>query len=202
LSLLQVDELKLGIVVSEPAALRVGDAMRLLPLVLLRHDPRVKRAYDQWLARTCRHEEAGDFTEPALLLASLEDSVQLNALVRDIGLTEYQTWLPRMLRWEFQRYLEGAAAVEVTVPDGLAWSGALAANRPKRQPGAMGGFRLENVEQHIERFYFCEVKRPRESKKALARRQGCLRSDVQHSVKRARMLLRCIDAPMPEGLSA
>lgn len=42
---------------SEPAALRVGDAMRLLPLVLLRHDARVQRAYDDWRARMAREEQ-------------------------------------------------------------------------------------------------------------------------------------------------
>jgi hypothetical protein len=52
---------------SEPAALRVGDAMRLLPLVLLRHDDRVQRAYTDWQARIVRSEDVGEFTEAAAL---------------------------------------------------------------------------------------------------------------------------------------
>ena len=55
------------VVSSEPAAYRVGDAMRLLPMVLLRHDSRVQRAYDVWRARAERYEDAGAFTEAAAM---------------------------------------------------------------------------------------------------------------------------------------
>ena len=180
---------------SAPAALRVGDAMRLLPLVLLRHDDRVQRAYTDWQARIVRYEDVGEFTKAAALRSLFDDSVQLNALVRALGLRRYQRWLPHMLRWEFQRALEGADRLEVTVPQGLSWL--KPGKRPKQRVGAMGGFRLEQIEQHIERFYFCEVKTPRTPKKRLALEQGCGRSDVQHSIKRARILLDCIDAPIP-----
>jgi len=179
---------------SEPAALRIGDAMRLLPMVLLRHDSRVQRAYDDWLARAVRYEDAGDFTDAAVLRCLFEDSVQLNALVRELKLQRYQSWLPKMLRWEFQRALEGAPRVDVTVPEGHGW--ATRGKRPKQRPGAMGGFRLENLEQHIERFYLCVVKDPPVKKKRLAIDQGCLRSDVQYSIRRAQILLDCIDAPL------
>ena len=190
-------DLEHQIVSSEPAALRVGDAMRLLPMVLLRHDARVQRAYDEWRARAVRYEEAGQFTEAAALRCLFEDSLQLNALVRELKLERYQRSLPQMLRWEFQRALEGASRVEVTVPKGLAWT--MRGNKPKQRPGAMGGFRLENIEQHIERFYFCEVKTPPTPKKRLAIEQGCSRSDVQHSIRRARILLDCVDAPVPRN---
>ncbi len=182
---------------SEPAALRIGDAMRLLPRVLLRHDSRVQRAYDDWLARVIRYEDAGQFTEDAAMRCLYEDSVQLNTLVRELKLQRYQRWLPMMLRWEFQRALEGAPRVEVTVPEGLAW--AMPGKRPKQRPGAMGGFRLENIEQHIERFYLCVVKDPPIKKKRLAIDRGCSRADVQHSIRRAQVLLDCIDAPIPSS---
>lgn len=95
-------------------AARVGDAMRLFPMVLLRHDDRVQRAYDIWLARAGRYEEAGQFTENAALGSLFADSVQLNELVRTLHLQRYQSWLPAMLRWEFQRAIEGAPQVVVT----------------------------------------------------------------------------------------
>lgn len=188
-------DLEQRIVSSEPAAGRVGDVMRLLPMILLRHDARVQRAYGDWLARTVRYEEAGDFREAVLFLSLYDDSVQLNALVRLLKLERYQSWLPTMLRWEFQRALEGAPRVDVTVPEGLAW--VTPGKSPKQQAGAMGGFRLENIEQHIERFYFCVVKDPPIKKKRLAIEQRCARSDVQHSIRRAQILLDCIDAPLP-----
>jgi hypothetical protein len=189
----QVD-LDRGIAGSEPAALRIGDAMRLLSMVLLRHDPRVQRAYADWLARAEAYEDVGEFTEAVAWRALFEDSVQLNALVRDLQLQRYQRWLPKMLRWEFQRALEGAPRVDVTVPDGLAW--AMRGKRPKQRPGPKG-FRLEHLEQHIERFYLCVVKDPPVRKKRLAIDQGCSRSDVQHSIRRAQILLACINAPLP-----
>ena len=173
---------------SEPAALRMGDAMRLLPMVLLHHDARVQRAYEDWLARVIRYEDAGQFTEAAGLRSLFEDSVQLNALVRELKLQRYQRWLPHMFRWEFQRALEGAPRVEVTVPEGLAW--AMPGKRPKQRPGAMGGFRLEDLERTITLFVRCEVNG--EPKKRIAKAFGITPRDVRHHVRRARTLLDCI----------
>jgi hypothetical protein len=122
-------DLENQIACSEPAALRIGDVMRLLPTVLLRHDSRVQRAYDDRLARVIRsrvqrayddrlarvirYEDADEFTEVAASRSLYEDSVQLNALVRELKLQRYERWLPMMLRWEFQRALEDAPRVEV-----------------------------------------------------------------------------------------
>jgi hypothetical protein len=177
------------IVNSAPAADRVGEAMRLLPMILLRHDPRVQRVYAAWVARAVGYEERGQMTEAAGIAHLFASSVELNALVRALKLQCYQTWLPAALLWEFSRCLEGAPKVDVTVPEGLPWP--TSGKRPKRQPGAMGGYRLEDIEQHIERFYACEVQGV--SKKRLAREHGCSRADVQHSIKRAQSLLACID---------
>jgi hypothetical protein len=175
---------------SEPTANRIGEASWLLAHVLLRHDARVQAAYDVWRARVIRYENAGQFTEDAARRSLVEDAVQLNALVRALGLERYQSWLPNMLHWEFHRALERGARVEVTIETGLAWL--RRGKRPKRRPGATGGFRLEHLEQHVERFYFCEVQVPRTRKLELARLTGCSRADVQRSVKRVRLLLDCI----------
>lgn len=105
-----------------------------------------------------------------------------------------------MLRWEFQRAFEGAERLEVTVPDGLSWS--KPGKRPKQRVGLLGGFRLEHIEQHIERFYVCEVKTPRTQKRPLARELRCSPKDIRDSIARARQLLDCIDAPIPSSAPA
>jgi hypothetical protein len=62
--------------VSDPAVLRVGDAMRLLPMILLRHDTRVQRAYDPWHKRVVRYENGGQFSEAAVLQCLVDDVVE------------------------------------------------------------------------------------------------------------------------------
>ena len=193
-----LDDLKAHIVGSAPAAARVCDAMRLLPMVLLRHDARVQRAYDAWLARAVRFEDAGQFTEAAAMQSLFEDSVQLNALVRELKLQGYQSWLPQILRWEFQRALEGVPTVEVTMPWGLEWATRGKAPKGQRSRGPKG-FRLEDLPRQIDCFYRCVVKDPPDKKTHLAISQGKSRVDVQHEVKRARLFLECIDAPMPQS---
>jgi hypothetical protein len=79
---------------SEPAALRVGDAMRLLPLVLLRHDDRAQHTYADWQARIVCYEDAGVFTEAAALRSLVDDTAQLNALVCALKMQRYRRWLP------------------------------------------------------------------------------------------------------------
>ena len=167
---------------SEPAALRIGEAMRLFPMILLRHDPRVQRAYEVWRQRVAQYEDIGAFTEAAALRCLYEDSVQLNALVRELRLTPYHRWLPQMIRWEYQRALENAPQVLVTVPEGLAW--ASCGKQPKQRPGAMGGFRLEDLERTITLFVRSEVSG--EPKKRIATACGITARDVRHHVRRAR----------------
>jgi hypothetical protein len=109
--------------------------MRLLPLVLLRHDERVKQAYEAWRARAVRYEEAGEFTEAGAMRFLFESSVQLNQLVRELKLERYQSWLPSMLSFEFHRYLESAPRVEVTIPKdawGKGWPCAEKRTQPPR----------------------------------------------------------------------
>ena len=175
--------------------------MRLLPAVLLRHDPRVQRAYELWRVRAIGYEEAGQFTLAAALQSLFEDSVQLNALVRELNLERYQSWLPVMLRWEFQRQIEGAPTVDVTVPEGASW--AAAGRAPKH-----GETHHENLERNITWFYCHRVKSPSDSKYAIEQdyirersREGVSvltgKRQVKHGIKRAEQLLACIDAPMP-----
>lgn len=181
---------------------RVGNALRLFPMVLLRHDGRVQDAYDIWLARAIRYEEAGPFTEAAGLRSLFEDSIQLNTLVRALKLERYQSWLPQMLRWEFQRALEGAPHVEVTLPNGLPWQ---ASGRGPKQ----GGTHREDLERYLTWFYRHEVKQPPDSKYALqrdyieARRSegvniAAAKRQVNNGLKRAHQLLACIDAPLSQ----
>jgi hypothetical protein len=200
------DDLARGIVGSAPAAARVAEVMRLLPQVLLREDPRVQTAFAVWWARMEQAEEqaealvrAGADPSPLAVQALQEDAAALFALVRSLGLDRYR-WLPRMLRWEFQRVAEERAAgvpmtLEITTPGNLSW--ATPGKRPKQRPGKWGGFRLEHIERNILWFYLCEVKHPPVTKKQLAIAQGCARCDVQHAIRRARILLACINRTPP-----
>jgi hypothetical protein len=183
-------------------AVRVGDAMRLFPMVLLRHDARVQRAYEAWRRRAEHYEDAGQFTEAAAVRSLFEDAVQLNALVRELKLQRYQSWLPTMLRWEFQRALEGASQVEVALPNGLPWK---ASGRGPKQ----GATHREDLERSLTWFYRRQVKQPSDSKYALQqeyiearRREGvtitAAKRQINHALTRAEQLLACIDAPYPQ----
>ena len=182
-------------------AVRVGDAMRLFPMVLLRHDPCVQQAYEVWRRRAEQYEDAGQFTEDAAFTSLSQDSVQLNALVRELKLQRYQSWLPVMLRWEFQRALEGAPHIEVTLPSGLPWKAS--GRAPKN-----GDSHREDLERYLTWFYRHHVKQPSDSKYALQqeyiaarRRDGVTitagKQQINNGLKRAAQLLACIDAPIP-----
>ena len=177
---------------SEPAALRVGDAMRLLPLVLLRYDDCVQRAYTDWQARIVRYEDVGEFTEAAALQSLFDDSVQLNGLVRELKLQRYQRWLPTMLRAEFQRALEGAPRVEVTVPAGLDWA------KPGKRPGAARARRADCRGMSTWSGSLLDVRTPR-GEKAARDYERCKRHGSQRS-STARLLVRISTrAPPPNG---
>lgn len=144
-------------------------------------------------------EAAGNFSDAALTATILDDVAQLTALVRELGLVRYASWLPRMLHWEFHRAMEEFDAnapvdLDISVPGGLAW--ATRGKKPKQRAGSMGGYRLEHLERVIELFYRGEVKR--EPKKRIAINDGIARSDVQHAVRRARALprSRLFDSPL------
>ena len=182
------ENLELGIVASAPAASRVADAACTLARVLLRDDPRVQAVYRVWAADAAKPA----WTEPDLLGSLQRDFSTLAQLVRDLGLETYR-WLPKYLFWEFFRVSQGAPEIVVTFPPNLTW--ASAGKRPKR--GGPKGFRLEDLDRTISRFYRCEVKTPRDSKKRLAKEQGCDRKDIRAACQRARTLLNCIDRPFP-----
>jgi hypothetical protein len=99
-------DLERKVVGSLPAAERVGEAMRLLPRILLREDPRVQRSYAEWWTRML---SAGAPTAEAVAIAMEGDFLQLRALVHELGLDQYASWLPKMLRCEFQREAEQRA---------------------------------------------------------------------------------------------
>lgn len=195
-------------------AARVGNAMRLFPMVLLRHDVRVQHAYDVWRQRAERYEDAGrpewlrsrqlanagPCTEASALRFLFESSVQLNALVRELKLQRYQSWLPAMLAQEFHRTLEGASQVDVTLPTGLAW---YAKGRAPKQ----GETHREDLERSLTWFYRHQVQQ--HSKYILQReyidsrrRDGvtitAAKRQINNGLKRAAQLLACIDAPFPQ----
>jgi hypothetical protein len=131
-------DLEQGIIGSAPAAERIAEVMRLFPMVLLREDPRVQAVYLAWLERM---PDEAPTDQDAKLRILMGDATQLFALLRDLGLERYR-WLPKMLRFEFDRATREMAyskpfAVEVTLPPDLPWP--MAGKRPKRKPGAMGG---------------------------------------------------------------
>lgn len=193
-------DLNQRIVATAMDAARVGEAMRLFPHVLLRRDERVQHAYDLWRARAVRYEEAGQFTQAAALQFLAESSVQLNALVRELTLQRYQTWLPAMLLHEFHRELEGAPHVAVTLPKNLAWKAS--GRAPKR-----GDTHREDLERYLTWFYRHQVQQ--QSKYVLVqeyiqarRRAGVTitagKRQINNGLRRAEQLLACLDAPYPE----
>ena len=104
-----------------------------------------------------------------------------------------------MLWFEFGRVALGVTEpLLVTLPEGLNWATRGKAPKGSRSRGPKG-FRLEDLPRQIDCFYRCVVKDPPDNKTHLAIAQGRNRVDVQHDVKRARLLLDCIDAPMSQS---
>jgi hypothetical protein len=68
------------VVRSAPAAERVAEVTRLFPMVLLREDPRVQRAYAAWLARM--RDQVPTTQVAAKWCVLMEDARQL---LRDAG---------------------------------------------------------------------------------------------------------------------
>ena len=161
---------------------RVAAVDRLLPMVLLRDDPRVQAAYRSWWARMVE-AEAGGITDAAAWRSLQDDATLLFALIRSLGLERYG-WLPMMLRFEFQLKAEENAGepttLEITLPPDLpSWD--TTGKRPKSGP-SRGSRRKTPEGSRLKR---------------LALELGVSRSDVQHACHRAR-LLDCINAPMPD----
>jgi hypothetical protein len=190
-----------GIVGSSQDAGRVAEVMRLLPMVLLREDPRVQAEYQVWWGRMLAGDQA-PIDEAAIASAVFEDFLQLRSLVQQLGLTRYRSWLPQMLRWEFQRFAEQKEsaqphAIEITLPDVPAWA-SNNARAPKR-----GQTHREDHERYVTWFYRREVKQPADSWNALEREYIRTRSQagvtirsaentVKNGVKRAKQLLAVI----------
>ena len=57
----------------------------------------VQAVYQAWWARMIA-SEAAEMTEAAIDRVLVEDFLQLRALVQQLGLTRYRSWLPQMLR--------------------------------------------------------------------------------------------------------
>jgi hypothetical protein len=203
-------DLDRGIVSSAPAAARVGEVSRLLPMVLLHDVDRVQQEFAVWRTRydvarrvhlmeTLTQHWADWATAEVVVTADpgiealIQDATHLFGVVKDLGLAKYR-WLPRHLAMEFGRVALGVAApLEVTFPDGLAW--ATPGKRPKQRPGVFGGFRLEDLERNVTWFVACKVNGKRIKRFAIA--QGVSRSTVQDAIKRVEILLDCINRPLP-----
>ena len=132
--------LERGIVSSQPAAELVADAMRLLPLILLRDDARVQAAYQVWWATRRAADVQPPITE-AVWLGGYEECCQLFTLIGELGLARYR-WLPTTLSWEFRRceqsVLGRPTRIEVSLPSDLpSWH--TAGKRPKRRASGRYG---------------------------------------------------------------
>jgi hypothetical protein len=195
-------DLRRGIVGSAPAAQRIIDVSQLLPYVLLRDVDRVQQAFHDWWERMDRDGAAAlaapDTLETAVDVAMVRDCIQLTALVRDLGLSQYG-WLPFNLRWEFQRVMEHRVSererltLTVELPEPLPGPWATPGKSPRRKTGKYGGFRLEDLPKYVGWFVACEVNGIK--KKRFARDNGVARSHVYSAIDRVRTLLDCINHP-------
>jgi hypothetical protein len=211
-------DLKQRIVNNAPDAFRVGEVMRLVPRVLLKHEPRVHEAYHLWSAAqedVFKHTSPYDVIYYRDLLIELGETwppspdtlarpdvkhlmVELDTLgflIRVLGLEQY-SWLPAMLWFTFAERILGTG-VSVEIPQGSAWTER--GKRPKTIPSgerAPEHSRLEDLDRAVTWWYYCEV--ARRPKKRLAKELGRERFEVQHAVTRVRQFLACIDAPLPE----
>jgi hypothetical protein len=150
-------DLEQGVVGSAAAAGRIIDVMRFFPQVLLREDPRVQAAYRSWLERM--PDEAPTLQEDKWRILG-EDATQLFALLRDLGLEQYR-WLPRMLRFEFDRATHELVYSSPTTIDMTPQRRALVHGwqSAKQKAGAYGGFRLEDIERNLLWFRAWQIDR-------------------------------------------
>jgi hypothetical protein len=203
-------DLDQGIVSSEPAARRVAEIMRLVPMVLLRYDPRVQETYSAWL-EICGLD---DLPHRIVLMHALRETFKLwspapeavlqkqdveslrgelqglHILTQQLGLGRYR-WLPVELWNAFAAKATGGTAVSFTVPEGLPW--ATAGNSPKRS--GPKGYRLEDLERNVTWWYRCDVADV--TTYAIAQQTGYTERNVAQAVQRVRTLLACPDAPFP-----
>ena len=202
-------DLDRGIVGSAPAAARVAEVARLVTVVLLRHDKRVRDAYLAWqpniealrervilMARLYETFDAWSTTPQAVLQDRQAETLraelhELHQLTKAIGLGQYR-WLPLALWTAFADEALAEPVARFSVPDKLPW-----ATRGKA-PKASGpkGFRLEDLERNVTWWYRCDVLVDIKTY-SLAKEAGFTEPNIRQGVQRVRTLLACIDAPFP-----
>lgn len=148
-----------GIIASRADAWRVSRYARCFVGVLIRADPRVKRAYAVWQERVAAGEQQaqldGADLEDLVAREIVAEFLQMRALVAELGLERYKSWLPRALSFEFARRL-GIEIDDFIPPADAAW--AKVGRRPKNGPKQEASFARDTVW-----FYRTKVKQPRDT---------------------------------------
>lgn len=200
-----------GIVSSAPAATRVAEIARLVPLVLLREDRRVREGYVTWrpddldelrdrvtlMAKLYQTWDAWSPTPEAVLQDRQAEILraelhEVHLITKAIGLRQYR-WLPLGLWAAFAAEALEDCVITFSIPDGLQW--ATRGKAPKRS--GPKGYRLEDLQRNVTWWYRCEVADPRVTTYALAKETGYTEPNVRQAVQRVRTFLTCIDAPFP-----
>lgn len=199
-----------GTVNSAPTAAQVAEIARLVPMVLLREDPRVREAYVAWHPHSMLEElehrvvlmerlhEIWDLWSPTPGTVQEDPHIgglhaelhTLDTLTKALGLGRYR-WLPLRLWYAFAAEALGQPVLQLSFPDGVPQ--ASAGKRPKRS--GPKGYRREDLERHVTWWYRCDVAGVTTS--AIAKETGYPEPDVAEAVQRVRTVLPCIDAPHP-----
>src|SRR4029453_14269500 len=97
-----VREIERGIVTNAPDAARVERVLQLFPEILLRHDPRVQAVYQSWHERMIEDERRPASHTPSGVVDGLVVDLQaIVALINDLGLAQYKSWLAQGLLLSF-----------------------------------------------------------------------------------------------------
>jgi hypothetical protein len=136
---------------------RVSDVFGLFPRILLREDARVQAAYRTWHARA-------EHPTPDLVIYIVAEMRSAAALVDNLHLSEYRSWLPKALLEEFSATATGGQ-VEYSLPRDLKWKARGVA--PKHGPK-----QREHMERNLTWLYRRHVKSPPVSKRSLQREDG------------------------------